>query len=188
MSMIAPAPMRSVVSDVDGSLRIVIPSKKNWFAIIFLAIWLVGWTFAEFAVPSQIMRSRASGHAPDYFIFVWMIAWTIGGFFALGTWLWTLAGKEIVTLDGQYVRHRRDVFGIGKTDTYDAAQIRRLRVSAPVTAWGGRDSGMQFWGMSGGWLAFDYGAQTRHVGAGIDESEAGELLKAIGRRFPQLCA
>jgi hypothetical protein len=41
------------------------------------------------------------------------------------------------------------------------------------------------WGMSGGLIAFDYGAQTFRFGAGVDEAEAKHILEKITARFPQ---
>jgi hypothetical protein len=44
---------------------------------------------------------------------------------------------------------------------------------------------LEFWGISGGRLAFDYGAKTVQFGIGLDESEAEFLFTVIEKKHPQ---
>jgi hypothetical protein len=41
---------------------------------------------------------------------------------------------------------------------------------------------MQFWGIGGGPIAFDYGSQTVRIGSGLDEAEAREIVKELRSR------
>jgi hypothetical protein len=35
------------VENLGMSTQIAIPSKKNWFTLIFMSVWLAGWLFGE---------------------------------------------------------------------------------------------------------------------------------------------
>ncbi|MBI3760199.1 MAG: hypothetical protein HY269_10680, partial [Deltaproteobacteria bacterium] len=38
---------RATMSESPDGLLITIPARKNWFIILFMAFWLVGWFFGE---------------------------------------------------------------------------------------------------------------------------------------------
>jgi len=44
------------------------------------------------------------------------------------------------------------------------------------------------WGLTGGHIAFDYGAKTYRFGAGVDEAEAKQIVKQIVDRYPSLAS
>src|SRR5450631_4372375 len=98
---------RATMSESPDGLLITIPARKNWFLILFMAFWLVGWFFGEVTAINQIIR----GHLPhgtnlkgglpigvNLFLLVWLGGWTIGGAFAVVIWLWNFAGFEKVLL------------------------------------------------------------------------------------------
>ena len=68
---------------------------------------------------------------------------------------------------------------------YGLVHVADLRVSAVLsTDPFGWSAGMRFWGLGGGLVAFDYGAKTFRVGAGIDEAEAKRIVDALRARMP----
>jgi len=88
---------RSNIKKTGSSLRIEIPSRKNWFIIFFLGVWLGGWVMGESFALGALFLSDTPLFA-NGFIFVWLIAWTTGGFFAISFFLWQLVGK-VITVD-----------------------------------------------------------------------------------------
>jgi len=44
-------------------------------------------------------------------------------------------------------------------------------------------SGLEFWGIAGGAIAFDYGARTFRFGA-VEEAEANQIVQTIRARYP----
>ena len=46
--------------------------------------------------------------------------------------------------------------------------------------------GMEFWGLSGGSITFDYGPGIEKFGLGIDEDEASQIIATIKTRFENL--
>lgn len=187
MADVAPGAPRYTIQDDFATLRVAIPAPRNWLTILFLGFWLMGWAVGEIIVGALFLRgvfAALRGQTPNVgesagmlFMGVWLLLWTLGGGFALLTWLWGLAGKEIIVVDGEGLTVRRAVFGIGPAKRYAAAYVDRLRLADES----GASSGP--WG---GGLVFDYGDETIRLGAGLNPSEAREVLARIADRFPAL--
>jgi hypothetical protein len=84
-------------------------------------------------------------------------------------------GPERLAFDYGARTLRAGILGLGRTRDYDLAHVRRLRAAPPE-----EDALGNFFGQSGGRLAFDYGADTVRCGAGLDEFEAEQLAGRIG--------
>ena len=182
MTKIKPSKARATISTSHKGLEIVIPSKKNVFVILFLAVWLVGWAFGEVMVPATFFSGdKPSG--PMVFIAVWIIGWTIGGAFALYIWLWNVAGKERITVNNQGLIVQRELFGYGREKEYEMTHISNLRVSPQPFNPFNVSASLQFWGIGGGVLAFDYGSRTYRFGSGIDEAEANQIMERIKAQY-----
>lgn len=187
MAEVAPGPPRYTIQDDFATLRVTIPARRNWPIILFLGFWLTGWATGEIIVGALFLRGLLAllrGQPPDVgegagmlFMGIWLTLWTFGGGFALLTWLWNLAGKEIIAVDGEGLTIRRAVFGVGPAKRYAAAYVDRLRLADESQGSGGP------WG---GGLLFDYGGSTVRCGAGLTPHEAREVLARIADRFPSL--
>ncbi len=169
---------------VDGpkGLEVAIPPRRQFFAIVFLPVWLCGWLFGEVEVIRQL-TSHETRSQPDLFLIAWLAGWTVGGGLALLTLLWLLVGRERVTLRPDALLIKHEIAGLGRTKEYDIGSIQNLRVS-PVSynPWDGSRSAQKFWGIGGGVIAFDYGATTCRFGAGIDEAEARDIVAQMRAR------
>lgn len=206
MPIVQPPKERHFTRDEGSSLTVIIPSPKNYVTLVILGFWLVGWTFGEvmaggiliagiiqlLSKPSEIsLGSMAGLSGGGLFMLVWLTLWTIGGAFAIYTFLWQLMGKEIVEVSYETIKIQRAVAGLGRKREYLATYIKDLRVS-PLAADSnypfGWSRASNFYGLSGGLLAFDYGAKTFRFGSGVDEAEAKQILEKIVSRFPQFRA
>jgi hypothetical protein len=176
MKVIPPA-RRSTVRQTNEGLEIVIPAKRNAFLILFLTAWLVGWCFGEVFAIRELALGQSD--APKLFVGAWLLMWTVAGGAAIYTWLWMARGIEVVLLRGDVLALRRDVFGFGRTREYDLSHVSNLRVAS--SAWNSYDwtGAMQFWGIGGGPVAFDYGARTFRFAASVDEAEARDIVKQL---------
>lgn len=180
---------RATMSESPDGLLITIPAKKNWFVILFMAFWLVGWFFGEVTAIQQIIR----GHLPhgtnlkgglpigvNLFLLVWLGGWTIGGAFALITWSWNFAGVEKVQLGHFTLTTKREVFGIGPLKEFKLGNVANLRINM---GWSNATQLMgHFQMMNGGTIAFDYGAKTFRFGVGLDEAEAEQIIARLSAR------
>ena len=182
MARIEPDKARAIVSTSAKGLEIIIPSRKNIFLILFLAAWLVGWAVGEFTVPTTFFKGNKDVGSL-IFTTAWLVAWTIGGGFAIYAWLWNVAGKEKVTITNLNLTIKRDLFGFGKEKEYDIMHISNLRVSAQPFNPFNFSASLQFWGIGGGVLAFDYGSRTYRFGGGVDEAEANKIVGTIKERY-----
>jgi hypothetical protein len=43
---------KATVNKRGNTLEIIIPSKRNWFVIIFLCVWMRGWIMNESIAPN----------------------------------------------------------------------------------------------------------------------------------------
>ena len=182
MTKINPSASRVTVTDGPGGLGLLIPPKRSWFIILFMGFWLCTWAVGEIMVPIQFLKGEIPG-ITVLFILAWLGAWTVGGALAIYLWLWNLMGRQIITMHGHTLTTRRDIGGYGFDKEYDLTQVRDLRVSAMgLKAWD--YSGiLEFLGLGGGLVAFDYGAKTYRLGAGLDEAEAKLVVKKITDRY-----
>lgn len=182
MAKIQPADSRISITDTTQGLRIVVPCRRSWFVICFLGFWICGWAVGEVMVTRQFLN----GDAPpggELFMFAWLGVWTVGGVFAIYAWLWQVMGKEIVTVQGQSFKTRRDIGGFGFDMEYNLVQMRDLHVRQPGFSPIDLSSSLQLWGIGGGVIVFDYGARTVRFGAGLDEAEAKQIVTAIKQRY-----
>jgi hypothetical protein len=188
--------------EIGSSVKVIIPSRKNYFSLFFLGFWLVGWAFGEIMVGGiflagvvgfffkspELLRIGGAGlSGGGLFMLAWLSIWTVGGGFALYTFFWQLAGKEIIEISYDSIKIQRAIFGFGRTKEYLAAYIKDFRVS-PMPADNtmfGWSRASSFRGISGGPLTFDYGSQKFRFGAGADEAEAKQILEKVVARFPQ---
>ena len=171
--------MRTAVSDGPDGLTFVVPSRRQWFAMLFLPVWLVGWLFGEvFAV-----RGLISGKGPSLFLLVWLTMWTLGGGLALLGWLWMLAGRERLVVKPGVLVHRLELFGLHRTREYDLSQVRNLKVSPESFNPWNMGSSFRMWGLGGGVVSFDYGARTIRVAASVDEAEGRMIVNRIQERY-----
>ena len=171
MAKIEPSKPRAQISDDRGGVRIVIPAKRRWPQILGLLVFLVAWIYGIIS----ITRQHSNQEMPSNVSIAVMIVFSGLVFYTL---LWHLVGKEIVTVDGQWLKTRREIGRWGRTHEYMLAQIRDLRASQ------GHEQPRFSSGMSGGTsIAFDYGAKTYRFAVELDEAEAKEIVRTIKNRF-----
>ena len=177
-----------------------IPSKKNWFIILFLGFWLMGWAMGEITVLGMLgagvfefmhggidgFFEKGAGAFGGLFLLVWLAGWTVGGAFAIYIWLWQLSGVEQITISGDSLRIEKKIPLWGRGKNYHIHSVSSLRVASRAASMWSKSSGMEFRGISGGLLAFDYGAKTVNFGMGIDEAEAKMILKELGELNPRI--
>jgi hypothetical protein len=198
MSIVQPTKERHTLQDDGSLLKFTIPSRKSCVAIFYLGFWIIFWAFGEIMVGSIFSKALIGSYSkqiPDnnagvsailfmgVFLFIWLTIWTAGGIYAIYTFLWQLAGKEVVEISTESIRYQRAIFGLGRAKEYLTAHIKELRVSPLMVT-------HRLFGRSKvvGLIAFDYGARTYRFGEGIDEAEAKLILEKIFLRFPLLKA
>ncbi|MEI8084835.1 MAG: hypothetical protein WCG93_01335 [Paludibacter sp.] len=164
----------------DGLImKIQIPSKKNWFMIIFMIAWLGGWLMGELSALREIENEMNS------FMLFWLIGWTIGGGFMITGIIWSLLGFEVITIDNQVLQIERQIvnFRVYRKE-YELKFLKGLELNpgqASTDLFTQKKPG-EFWGMTGGKIKFDYGMKTIKFGIGIDIVEARYLINEIVKK------
>lgn len=169
---------RARVEHSGTDLIITIPSRKNWFVILFLTAWMGGWAMGELFALGGLFTSDEG--FIDLFLLFWLAGWTLGGIFAGGVLLWSLFGKEkITTSKGTLILSR----GLGPftfiNKNFHFHEIQNLEINdreSPGILIRGKKSTSSFWNITGGTLRFDYGMKTIKFASGIDLAEARHIL------------
>ena len=183
MTIVQPSSMRHQADYLGNHLTISIPSRRQWFQILFLGFWLCGWAAGELSAISELFLFHNGTQEADHFLLLWLFGWTVGGLFAMTTLLWQLAGKEIAEISGLGIKLSHRVWGLRWSQQYAAADIQDLRVSPQPITRHRRSSSLYYWGLTGGVIAFDYGAKTIRFGSGVDEAEAKQIVKTIQQHY-----
>jgi hypothetical protein len=178
MSTIKLAPAHHRAEFLGDHLVITIPSRLHWLQLPGLCLWLVLW----FVLGTQPLMAVGVIHP---FAAILSLFWFAIGFLPLSAVMWQLAGKELLEVSSYSLNIRRQMFGWGWTKAYIASDVEALRVSPrPYPVDGRRHQLKNIWNLSGP-LTFDYGAKTYHLGDGVDEAEAKQIVKIILQHFPQ---
>jgi hypothetical protein len=182
VSFVSPGQPLARISDTPAGRVVEIPAKRDVFVLGILCVWLVGWFVGWLAAASQLFGNRV----PAGPLLIWLAIWTAGGAFALFAVIWGLAGREVVTAAPSSLVIERRIGSLGRARRYETSRIRDLRVSAQPYRPFDRRSGLWFWGISGGWIAFDYGASTVRFAAGLEEAEAKRVVARLLEWVPSL--
>jgi hypothetical protein len=164
----------------DGAERIRIRARRPIFPLLFLPIWLVGWTVGGVVAIRQVMT------AFEPFLMVWLCGWAFGWIVAAGTIVWMFAGSETLRIVGSDLEVAHQALGWSSRRTYQGSQIRNLSVG-PQTAW---QSSFTLPGPFAkaariGSVRFDYGPRTIYVASGLDEAEGRMIVERLARRLPR---
>jgi hypothetical protein len=178
---VEPGKSSIVTERVDGVEQLRIPYRRQWFVLIFLSVWLTGWSFGGIAALGEMVVS------PEPFLVVWLAFWAVGWVFAAGTVAMQLGGSEIVRVAG---RDLETSVGVGRwrwRRLYRGDQIRHLRSSDPnPLGWPFRAQQMSFPGMTrAGAIKFDYGARTIAAAGAVDEAEGRTIVEWLRPKLPR---
>lgn len=149
-----------------------------------MGFWLLGWAFGE--ITTIITLVIENNKAPGLFLLGWLGAWTVGGGFAIIAWLWNVKGKEVIRIDGFELSHVRDFVLFKRAKEYELAHVKDMRTNPGNTSYFGFNNGMEFLGVTGGTVVFDYGASTHKFGSGLDEAEGKHIIEMLRVRYKNL--
>ena len=166
-----------------NGITIVIPSKKNWFVLLFGTAWIGAW-YSGFSFASSIVFSGVENGAPLGFLSFWLLAWTIGGLAVITFLLWGYFGQEKFLADGKNVFFEKTVFGIGKKNKLDRGMIKNFRSESVKNSWLG-DGRLAALGLGPGKIKFDYGLKTYSFGLGVDDAEANYIVELLKEQFKE---
>ncbi|MGY2733051.1 hypothetical protein ACVWYO_000725 [Sphingomonas sp. UYP23] len=180
-NFIEPRGLRHTVETIDGVERLRIPIRRQWFMVLFLPLWLVGWGFGWFSAAMQISQHF------DTFLAVWLCAWTVGGIFAGGILFGQLFGAELVSVVGRDLQVQVGVGPLKRIWRYRGDRIEHLiGWTAVEDMFGMRSMQRPFWlRPKSGAVKFDYGADSVFLAPGVDEPEGRVIAAWLAKRLPR---
>ena len=175
---------RAIIDEQPHGIEIVIPTKKNYFLILFLGFWIVGWAFGEVSAINTLLNGESTSQI--LFLIIWLGAWTVGGGFAFFIWVWNLKGKEIIRITNKELQYIKNFVVFSRSKEYEINNIKNLRIDNKANSIFNFNAGLEFWGLTGGAIAFDYGYSTHKFGSCLDEAEAKNIVETITARYKNL--
>jgi len=177
---VEPRSARHRIENIDGTERIRIPTRRNWLIMLFLGVWLAGWTAGGIAAMAEAVTQLQP------FLIVWLCGWALGWVFAASTIAMQIAGAETIAVTGGDLEIRSGAGPFVRTWRYRGATIRNLQSAAAMSdLFNMRSAQMPFWVRPrSGSVRFDYGAETIFLANGIDQPEGREIAAWLARRLP----
>jgi hypothetical protein len=175
---------RFVVETVDGHEQIAIAAQRNIFIMLFLLLWLGGWTVGGVAAIGAL---SSKGFQP--FLVFWLGGWAAGEALVAATLCWLFSGVEVLRVLGTDLEVSYQMLGFAKRRLFRGSEIRNLS-SCDMPAFG-RYNQMPLPFLGGnkmGSVKFSYGARTIYLAAGLDEAEGQLIVDRLRERLPSTAA
>ena len=159
-----------------------IPARRNWFVLLFLCAWVTLVVLT--AVPAFAGGERVEEDGVVIAV-IGGLVFLVAALFAIAYVIWSLIGREQVTVPGGRLGHLRRAGPVRHRHLFDASRIEDVRHDARRGWFMGSAQGLGWRGWTGGSIAFDYGHRTHHLAIGLDDAEAKHLARltaeAVGR-------
>lgn len=165
---------RVTIRETHDGLGIHNPTHRQMPIILFLLLWLGGWSFGEYFALSVIFSGDGPAEA-DLFLVFWVTFWTLGGLAAWWFVLWQLFGVEQLFITGGALVHEVGLWRLRRRRVYRLDGVGGFKLAT------GPKMGNQ---LTTGAIAFTAEGNERRFGIGMDEKEAKTSLAAIRRHLP----
>lgn len=164
-----PSAPRSIFSEQPEGLRISIYLPVRRDIVIFIPLWLVGWSWALREEYPKVMSNPFG----DPFTTIWFLAWIVfGPLFAFG-WFWNLFGRVDLTIRADTFALRQSIFGLARNRQFSTAELFNLEF-VPQQGSGKRRRASH--------LRFHYGPDVVKFADEIEIREGDLIIKRIAER------
>ncbi|MFT4250930.1 MAG: hypothetical protein QM608_00390 [Caulobacter sp.] len=168
--------------DRDDGQTIRIRASRQIFPLLFLPVWLVGWTAGGIAAIHQLLTEF------EPFIAFWLCAWVLGWAFAAVTFAWMIGGVETLRVVQGDLEAAMICGPWSRRKLYQGALVRALRPSSQDPMLTRFQFGGPFAMKAMGAIQFSYGARSVRVAQGLDETEARLVVEHLLKRLPASAA
>lgn len=167
-----PLTSRIKTLNVNGETILRVPPSRNAFALVFLLVWLGGWSAGGVSSFGKFM----SGGEGQWFLGFWLCAWAVGWVVAAGALIWQIFGMEVIGATNTALTHSYRALLWSRTRRYNPASITKLRWHEGIGSQWSRHGNPSS-------VAFDYGAKTIHMVRGADSGEGEYIVSALRQRL-----
>jgi hypothetical protein len=166
----APGPRMQEVGD---RLIVFFRPRRSWGTLVFLTVWLLGWTAGGLFAAAQL-PTASSGEAA--FLLFWLCGWVLGECTVVGVISWRLFGRESLAVTREELEVRRCIGRFASVKRYDAARVRDIK-AARVPHDQDQSSRKDYC------LEISYDDETVRVAEGMGEREAEYVASIIFSRL-----
>jgi hypothetical protein len=164
---------RSTIVDGPGGPEVHIRAPRHWGILLFLPVWIVGWTFGG------IMAIRQMFTEPTPFLAVWLVGWLAGEVFTVVAWSWMAFGEEVLSVAQEVLTIARRVGPLQIRRCYALHECSSLRASGWFGLPMSFSDSLRLWGLTGGTIAVDCNGKPIRFGIGLEEAEANVIVKQL---------
>ncbi len=126
--------------DIGGrTLRITYRRRGMGCLVLFLSVWLAGWTAGGIAAITALSREFG------WFILVWLGGWAVGELAVTYFLAWLLFGSTEIVLEPDRLVVDKVLFGWHRTSSVERSDIREI---AQVKDGGEGDDSFPSWGLN----------------------------------------
>ena len=159
--------------DRRGWRDLIIATPYLWLLVLFLLLWLGGWSVGEYFAVTEIMRK--GNILTDVFLLIWVTFWTIAGAACWWIVLWNLFGSERLFVTSGALVMSKGIGPLRRRTVCPVDSVANLRVSlTPPDA-----NSLQVAG-----IELDADGRSRRFGIDFDATERSAVLQALQRVLP----
>ena len=173
---------KAKIEKTFDELSISIPSKKNWFVLLFLTVWLGGFFMGLVSFLVFSVFSETSDFGADAFMIIMFMGGAVVVLVVTPILFLGYFGQERFTTNRNEILFEKTVFGVGQKKRFDIAEVKNFRTEfGNDYRLGGNN--WAAWGLGPGKIKFDYGLKTYSFGLGVDDAEANYIVGLLKERF-----
>lgn len=176
---------RHKVQQLSSGVQIVLPSKKNYFVIIWYVLGLAMWTYitgSAVYITSLLLIGLDNDNGAWIFIefltFILLFLISLGAY-VIYSLLWQFTGREIIIVENSVLRISRQIFNWNKFLEYSTQDISNLRANNPQPVLFAQTKIFRNISGQNGMIAFDHGTKTVRFGFEIEEAEAKQIISVL---------
>lgn len=165
--------MAKFAMDDDGTTLTIRIGSFQWSnlpVIIFLIVWLGGWTMGEVFALTTLFGGDTPWFVNGFLLF-WLVMWTIGGGFAMLSLLKLIGGSERIEIGRGLLKISRSFILFSRSRQFDVFRITGLRLDPQKQN--------RLNPFNNGAFRFDYDMKEIRFGAGLSDADKKQVWNRI---------
>jgi hypothetical protein len=168
---VAPPPASRLRMQEVGD-RLIVPFRPNRSGLVFLSIWLLGWTFGGIEAWLAVTRADPGGAA---FLIFWLCGWFFGECAVVCIIAWKLFGHVWLAVTPGELEERSQLGRFSQTKRYEAASVGGITAARKPQGEDGLSKDYK--------LRLLYDGRTVWLGEGMGEREADYVAAVVLERI-----
>jgi hypothetical protein len=166
----------SVVKNDAGTsivIAAVTDKKKNRFVLLLLLLWIVGGIVMIWSFPT-IAEDKTK-----LVVIIWLAFWAYFLYVLARLWRWKQHGFEVIKINGDVFKYKRDVKGRGWVNDYKLTDMKNVRPSGSESPNWLKNMGGDFWNTDCDSIRFDFEDKEVSLGYQLSAKEQKSLIHLL---------